>query len=64
MNEYKTVRQEYNYKILDELKKLVDAFPDQRFGQILYNYTPFKGDHDPFYDESKESYGEILKIIE
>lgn len=56
------VRQEYNYKILDELKKLIDMYPDQRFGQILFNYTSFKGDHDPFYDESVESYNEILKI--
>ena len=31
-------RQEYNKKILKELDKLIDKYPNQRFGQLIANY--------------------------
>ena len=30
-------RQEYNRKIISKLNKIVEEYPDLRFGQILWN---------------------------
>lgn len=35
----KRERQKINKEILKKIDKLVDMFPDQRFGQILVNYV-------------------------
>ena len=52
-------RQKYNRLILETLSKLVDKYPDLRFGQILSNAEViiYKNDYDetvpidPFYEE-------------
>lgn len=54
-------RQKYNKLILERLSKLVDKYPDLRFGQILTNaeVITYKNDYDemvvedPFYEESE-----------
>ena len=54
-------RQKYNKLILETLSKLVDKYPDLRFGQILTNaeVITYKNDYDemvvedPFYEESE-----------
>ena len=54
-------RQKYNKLILETLSKLVDKYPDLRFGQILSNaeVITYKNDYDeivpidPFYEESE-----------
>lgn len=52
-------RQDANFRLLEGIKKLVEMFPDQRFGQILYNYVLPQG--DPFYEESVDT-EERLKL--
>ena len=52
-------RQKYNKLILETLSKLVEKYPDLRFGQILVNCNiiVYKNDYDkvvpidPFYEE-------------
>lgn len=52
-------RQKYNELILEKLSKLVEKYPDLRFGQILVNCNiiVYKNDYDkvvpidPFYEE-------------
>ena len=52
-------RQKYNKLILEILSKLVDKYPDLRFGQILANAEViiYKNDYDelvpkdPYYEE-------------
>ena len=52
-------RQKYNKLILETLSKLVDKYPDLRFGQILANaeIITYKNDYDemvprdPYYEE-------------
>ena len=52
-------RQKYNKLILETLSKLIDKYPDLRFGQILANAEViiYKNDYDetvpidPFYEE-------------
>lgn len=52
-------RQKYNKLILERLSKLIDKYPDLRFGQILANAEViiYKNDYDetipvdPFYEE-------------
>ena len=52
-------RQKYNKLILETLSKLVEKYPDLRFGQILVdcNIIVYKNDYDkvvpidPFYEE-------------
>ena len=54
-------RQKYNKLILETLSKLVEKYPDLRFGQILANaeIITYKNDYDetvpidPFYEESE-----------
>lgn len=46
-------RKEANLEILAHLEKLVNAFPDQRFGQIIANYIlPDYQSKDIFFEES------------
>ena len=66
-------RQKYNKLILEKLSKLVDKYPDLRFGQILVNcdiiqleecllegerQTVIKG-IDPFYEESEITWNRL-----
>ena len=52
-------RQKYNKLILETLSKLIDKYPDLRFGQILVNaeIITYKNDYDemvprdPYYEE-------------
>lgn len=61
-------RQKYNKLILERLSKLVDKYPDLRFGQILANteIITYKNDYDemvvedPFYEESKSMWERML----
>ncbi len=53
-------RQEYNKKILKELDKLIDKYPNQRFGQLIANYIfPYYRQRDIFFEESKETFENI-----
>ena len=61
-------RQEYNKLILETLSKLVDKYPDLRFGQILANcdIIIYKNDYDEtvpidtFYEESEITWKRML----
>ena len=65
-------RQKYNKLILKELEKIIDKYPNLRFGQILCNTNilQYKNEGienipvvlDPFYDESKTIWKRILSI--
>ena len=57
-------RQKYNKLILETLSKLVDKYPDLRFGQILINAEIITCENnydemvvkDPFYEESETTW--------
>ena len=61
-------RQKYNKLILETLSKLVEKYPDLRFGQILVNaeIVTYKNDYDetvpidPFYEESEITWKRML----
>ena len=61
-------RQKYNKLILETLSKLVEKYPDLRFGQILANaeIIIYKNDYDeivpkdPFYEESEITWKRML----
>ena len=54
------LRQNYNRTILRELEKLIDKYPDQRFGQLIANYIfPYYRQRDIFYEESQETFENI-----
>jgi len=61
-------RQKYNKLILETLSKLIDKYPDLRFGQILANaeVITYKNDYDevvpvdPFYEESETTWKRML----
>lgn len=65
----KLTRQEANRKLVKVINDLVEAYPDWRFGQILFNaqFIIRKKDsldiQDPFYEESTETWGRIKSII-
>ena len=57
-------RQEYNRVIISILSKMVEEYPDLRFGQILVNSNALKGTTDaygnfvvldPFYEEPNKT---------
>ena len=49
-------RQEANKRILKELDRLVEKYPDMRFGQIVANYVfPEYHEKDIFYIESERT---------
>ncbi len=57
-------RQQYNKEILNELSKLIDKYPDQRFGQLIANYIfPAYRQQDIFFEESKETLQNVLWVI-
>lgn len=54
-------RQQYNKQILNELSKLIDLYPDQRFGQLIANYIlPNYRQRDIFFEESKQTLENVL----
>ena len=56
-------RQQYNKEILNELSKLIDKYPDQRFGQLIANYIfPTYRERDIFFEESKETLKNALSV--
>ena len=45
-------RKEYNKKLLKELERFMEIAPDQRFGQIIFNFFfPEYLKKDPFFEE-------------
>lgn len=56
-------RQEFNYKILENLKELVDKFPEFRFWQVMcalgYETNP-----DRFYEESYDTLQQIEAVVD
>lgn len=46
-------RQEYNFKLLDAIRSLIKEYPDQRFGQLLFNSQIVRRGVDPFFEESQ-----------
>ena len=53
LNEKINNRHEANKKLVEILSRFVDAFPEQRFGQIICNYfLPEYREKDPFFEES------------
>lgn len=67
MNTKISARQTCNYKIIERIKELVDKYPQQRFGQILYNYILEHENNgqivDPFYEESIDMINRINKFL-
>ena len=61
-------RQEYNRKIISKLNKIVEEYPDLRFGQILWNYGILYWEdnkyrvHDPHSDESRDIWNRMNKF--
>jgi len=61
-------RQKYNKLILETLSKLVNKYPDLRFGQILTNagVITYRNDYDeivvedPFNEESQTTWKRML----
>ena len=54
-----------NKKILRILGKLIDEYPDQRFGQLIANYIfPFYREEDIFFEESSKTLEKIEADIE
>ena len=54
-------RQQYNKQILNELSRLIDLYPDQRFGQLIANYIlPNYRQQDIFFEESKQTLKNVL----
>lgn len=61
-------RQEYNRKIISKLNKMVEEYPDLRFGQILWNCGILYWEdnnykvHDPHSDESRDIWNRMNKF--
>jgi len=61
-------RQKYNRLIIETLSKLVEKYPNSRFGQLLANaeVITYKNDYDetvpidPFYEESETTWNRLL----
>lgn len=62
-------RQKYNRLIIETLSKLVEKYPDLRFGQLLFNTDTIKHVQsdsgkiyieDPFYEESETTWNRLL----
>lgn len=53
-------RKEANLEILEKLRELVEAYPEQRFGQIIANYVfPDYREKDIFFEESVDTLKEM-----
>lgn len=66
-------RGEYNAKLLIILSKLIEKYPELRFGQILYNFgfitKPAIAEDtyklfDPFNEEPVAMYNRVVKTLE
>ena len=66
-------RGEYNAKLLIILSKLIEKYPELRFGQVLYNFgfitkpANIEGTYklfDPFNEESVVMYNRVVKTLE
>ena len=60
-------RQEANKKILEKLSKMVEKYPDWRFGQLLVNCDLLEIIEpgivaDPFHEESEQTLKNILEL--
>ena len=60
-------RQEANKKILEKLTKMVEKYPDWRFGQLLVNCDLLEIIEpgivaDPFHEESEQTLKNILEL--
>ena len=61
-------RQKYNRLIIETLSKLVEKYPNSRFGQLLADaeVITYKNDYDetvpidPFYEESETTWNRLL----
>lgn len=54
-----------NKKIIRILDKLIDEYPDQRFGQLIANYIfPFYREEDIFFEESSKTLEKLEADIE
>lgn len=52
-------------EIISQLRKLVDLCPEQRFGQILYNYyLQYCNNKDPFYIRDVKTLEFLQKSID
>ena len=67
------VRRKYNAKLLTILSKLVEKYPELRFGQILFNFgfitKPLKEGEapklfDPFHEEPVMTFQRVCKDLE
>ncbi len=64
-------RRDYNREIIGKLSEIVEAYPDFRFGQILFNFVLNYSQSDlgqihiddPFYEESKVTIDRINKKL-
>ena len=64
-------RRDYNREIIGKLSEIVEAYPDFRFGQILFNFVLTHSHSelgqihvdDPFYEESKITLEKINKKL-
>lgn len=63
-------RKRYNSQLLNILIKLVARYPEQRMGQILYNFgfiTRKENEtwklFDPFNEEPDVTYNRVIKIL-
>ena len=67
-------RQEANKKILKMIEAHINASPNWRFGQLIYNMGVIQADKhsvdianisifDPFHEESEKTLQRIIKII-
>lgn len=54
---------EDNLKILELLRKLVEKYRDQRFGQILCNYVIPQDVFDLFFPEGKDFINEMERNL-
>ena len=58
-------RQQCNRELLEVLEDLIEAFPEQRFGQVICNYIfPDYREKDPFYEEPRETLEKFHKLEE
>lgn len=60
-------RQEANKKILEKLAKMVEKYPDWRFGQLLVNCNLLEiidlgKVADPYHEESEQTLENILEL--
>lgn len=54
-------RQETNRELLKKLGEFIEEYPQQRWGQILFNYG-FLPAGDPFYEESVDTLKRVDNI--